>query len=195
MNRVSFPWVLVLVLDAGFLVGHILGLCLAVIGLGLLYVMRQIVYGRSDLVLAGLSARCLTDLAAWLSGRDRSVWREEWLAHLAGESGHDQGAWPKVMQALGFVVSAVRCRLADAAELAWRLADAVLRSRSKSNWFVCVPVMALLVAIVHRDGWFGLVVDDQEVGELVGFLYGVIRIGRWWRGVKPPEPKTRSVKE
>ena len=27
------------------------------------------------------------------------------------------------------------------------------------------------------------------------FLYGVIRTGRWWRRVKPPEPKPRRVKE
>jgi len=73
--------------------------------------------------------------------------------------------------------------------------DAVLRSRSLSNLFVWGPVTVTLVAIVHHDGRFGLVADDQDPVALGAFLYGVIRTGRWWRGVKPPEPKARRARE
>ena len=97
--------------------------------------------------------------------------------------------------ALGFVVSAIKFRLADAADLAWRPADAVLRSRALSNLFVGGPVIVVLVAIVHHDGRFGLVADIQDPAALGAFLYGVIRTGRWWRGVKPPEPKSRRAQE
>jgi hypothetical protein len=145
--------------------------------------------------LAKSAARSLTDLAAWLAGRGRPALHDEWRAHLAGESGHDPVAWPKVRQALGFVASGIRCRLADLAELAWRPADAVLSSRFLSNLFVWGPVIAVLAAIVHHDGRFGLVADIQDPVALGAFLYGAIRTGRWWRNVKPPEPKARRAEE
>jgi hypothetical protein len=138
--------------------------------------------------------RGLTALAALLAGRKRPA-RNEWRAHLAGESGHDPLTRPKVRQAVGFVASAVQCRLVDAADMAWRPADAVLGSRSLSNLFVWGPVVAMLVAIVHHDGRFGLVADDQDPVALGAFLYVVIKTGRWWRGVKLPEPKARRAKE
>ena len=144
--------------------------------------------------LKGFSASSLTNLAAWLAGSKRQV-LFEWRAHLAGESGHDPDAWGKVRQALGFVASAIQFRLADAADVAWRPADAVLGSRTLSNLFVWGPVIVVLVAIVRHDGRFGLVADIQDPAALGAFLYGVIRTGRWWRGVKPPEPKARRARE
>jgi hypothetical protein len=145
--------------------------------------------------LTRFSVRGLTGLAALLAGRRRPGLREEWLAHLGGEHGHDPLTWRKVMQALGFVASAIQFRLADAADLAWQPADAVLGSRTLSNLFVWGPVIATLFAIVHHDGRFGLVADDQDPIALGAFLYVVIKTGRWWRGVKPPEPKPRRAKE
>lgn len=145
--------------------------------------------------LRGFPASSLTDLAALLAGRGRPALRAEWRAHLAGESGRDPVTWRKVRQALGFVASAVQLRLADAADLAWRPADAVLGSRTLSNLFVGGPVIVVLFAIVHHDGRFGLVADIQDPAALGAFLYGVIRTGRWWRGVKPREPKARRARE
>jgi hypothetical protein len=145
--------------------------------------------------LGNAAPSCLTALAVLLAGRKRSALADEWSAHLAGESGHDPDTWRKVRQALGFVASAVKFRLADAADLAWRPADAVLGSRTLSNLFVWGPVVVVLVAIVHHDGRFGLVADVQDPVALGAFLYGVIKTGRWWRGVKPPEPKARRSRE
>jgi hypothetical protein len=175
------------------------------LGLGVLFyglflaifylVARSADQPAADQPLARLSARGLTNLAVRLAGRRGPVLRDEWSAHLAGESGHDPVTWPKVRQALGFPASAVRFRLADAAALAWRPADAVLASRTLSNLFVWGPVTVMLVAIVHHDGRFGLVADIQDPAALCAFLYAVIRTGRWWRGVKPPEPKARRARE
>jgi hypothetical protein len=145
--------------------------------------------------LTRFSVSGLTDLAALLAGSSRPALRDEWRAHLAGESGHDPVTWRKVRQALGFVASAIQYRIADAADLAWRPADAVLRSRALSNLFVCGPVIVVLVAIVRHDGRYGLVADDQDPVALGTFLYGAIRTGRWWRGVKPPQPKARRARE
>jgi hypothetical protein len=135
--------------------------------------------------------RRLISLAAILAGRQRLELRAEWQAHLAGASGRDPVTWRKVRQALGFVAAAIQYRLADAADLAWRPVDAVLGSRTLSNLFVGGPVIVVLFAIVHHDGRFGLVADIQDAGELGAILYGVIRTGRWWRGIKPPPPKPR----
>ena len=144
---------------------------------------------------ARLAISSLTELAALVAGPDRPALSDEWHAHLAGESGHDPVTWRKIKQALGFVAAAIQLRLADAADLAWRPADAVLGSRTLSNLFVGGPVIVMLVAIVHHDGRFGLVADDQDPVALGAFLYVVIKTGRWWRGVKPPEPKPRRAKE
>jgi hypothetical protein len=145
--------------------------------------------------LAVFSVSSLTNLAALLAGSRGPALRDEWRAHLAGESGRDPSTWVKVRQALGFVVSAVRLRLAGAADLAWRPTDAVLGSRTLSNLFVWGPVSATLVTIVRHDGRFGLVADDQDPVALGAFLYVVIKTGRWWRQIKPPEPKPRRAKE
>ena len=144
--------------------------------------------------LRRLSVGSLTALVVLLVGRRRLVLRDEWHAHLSGESGRNPVTWTKVGQALGFVAVAIRFRLADAADLAWRPADAVLGSRTLSCLFVWVPVIATAVVIVSHDGLHGLAAGPQ-LAALVAFLYGVIRTGRWWRGVKPPEPKAKRARE
>lgn len=145
--------------------------------------------------LTSLSASSLTNFAVLLAGRSRSALRDEWRAHLGGESGHAPLTWRSNRAAIGFVVSGIKFRLADAADLAWCPADAVLRSRALSNLFVGGPVIVVLVVIVHHDGRFGLVADIQDPAALGAFLYGVIRTGRWWRGIKPPAPKSRRAQE
>lgn len=145
--------------------------------------------------LAKFSVLGLTDLAVLLAGRRRPVLRDEWRAHLAGEGGHDPATWAKVRQAFGFVASAIQFRLADAADLAWRPVDAALGSRTLSNLFVWGPVAVVLAVIDRHDGRFGLVADIQDPVALGAFLFVVIRTGRWWRGVKLPEPKARRAKE
>jgi hypothetical protein len=142
-----------------------------------------------------LSPRSLTSVAVVLAGQKRSMVGEEWRGHLLGEHASCLTQREQTRAARGFVLAAVRYRAQDAANLAWRPADAVLGSRTLSNLFVWGPVIVMLVAIVHHDGRFGLVADVQDPLALGAFLYGVIRTGRWWRGVKPLEPKARRARE
>jgi hypothetical protein len=131
----------------------------------------------------------LTNVAVFLAGRKRSEVRNEWHSHLFGWPGCGLSRREQVRAAFGFLWSAVRFRLQDAADLGWKPIDAVLGSRTLSNLFVWLPVFVWMVIIVRLDGRTGLVVDDQDYLELAGGLFVAIKVGRWWRGVKPPEPK------
>jgi len=44
-----------------------------------------------------------------------------------------------------------------------------------TNLFVCGPVFVALLAIVHHDGRYGLVADDQDPIALGVFLYSAIK--------------------
>jgi hypothetical protein len=142
-----------------------------------------------------LSPRSLTRAAVFLAGKKRSAVRDEWRSHLFGWPGQGLTSGQQIRAARGFLWAAVLYRLEDAADLAWRPADAVLGSRTLSNLFVWGPVILTLVAIVQHDGRFGLVADDQDPVALGAFLYVVIKTGRWWRQIKLPEPKPRQAKE
>ena len=91
----------------------------------------------------------------------------------------------------------MRYRAQDAADLAWRSADAVLRSRTKSNLSVWLPVLGIVfgivLAVAHHDGWYGLVANAQNLIETWAGLYAAVRVGRWYRKVKPPEPRRAGI--
>jgi len=150
---------------------------------------------RVDPPIARFSVRGLVDLAALLAGRKRPALRDEWRAHLAGESGHDPVTWQKVKEALGFVVSAIRCRCSDATDAAWTPFDAILKSRKLSNLFVLAPTWAAAYLVLRHEGALGVVKAAESIGAIGGILYGLVRTGRWWRNVKPPEPKAQRAKE
>jgi hypothetical protein len=76
-----------------------------------------------------------------------------------------------------------------------RPAGAVLGSHTLSSLFAGGLAVVMLFAIVRHDRRFGLVADIQDASELGALVYLVIRTGRWWRGVKPPEPKARRARE
>lgn len=145
--------------------------------------------------LGGSTASGLTGLAVILAGRKRLALRDEWRAHLAGENGQEPPTWRNVRIASGFVASAIQCRLADAAEAAWTPADAILKSRKLSNLFVLVPTWAMAYLVFRHEGTLGVVKAAESISAIGGTLYGLVRVGRWWRDVKPPEPKARSAKE
>lgn len=144
--------------------------------------------------IVGLYARGLTELAAALAGRQRSVLRDEWLAHLAGDNGHETATWRTVEDAFGFLESAVRFRGSDMADLAWMPVNAVLRSRTMSNLFVFIPTTAAAYMVLWHDGAPGVVTSAEGIVAIGGALYGLIRIGRWYRKVKPPDPKAQRAK-
>jgi len=145
--------------------------------------------------LATSSARRLTGMAVLLAGRRRACLGEEWRSHLSGEPGRGMSGRRQEKDALGFVVAAVRCRVQDTADLAWRPVDAILRSRTLSNLTAWLPTLAAIQLVFRRDGVYGLVTDAENLIALGGVLHGAIRAGRWWRGVKPPKRKPGNAEK
>ena len=140
-----------------------------------------------------ISPRSLTSVAVVLAGQQRSMVGEEWRGHLLGERASGLTRREEARAARGFVLAAMRYRAQDAADLAWRSADGVLRSRTKSNLFVWLPVLGIVLAVAHHDGWYGLVANAQNLIETWVGLYAAVRVGRWYRKVKPPEPRPRRA--
>lgn len=141
------------------------------------------------------SAQSLTDVAISLVGSKRPAIRAEWRDHLSGETGTGLLRQEQYRAALGFLYAALRYRCNDLADLAWRPVDTVLRSRTLSNLVVLLPTAAAAAYIVHGDGALGAVASAESLSAVGGLLYGLIRVGRWWRNVKPPEPRARRAKD
>jgi hypothetical protein len=78
-------------------------------------------------------------------------------------------------------------RLRPAADLAWSPADAVLATRNLSNLVVLAATLGVAVLCVRYDGLGGLIANLPGLAVVWGAAYGLIRLGRWWRGVNPPE--------
>jgi hypothetical protein len=148
---------------------------------------------RQSLVVSG--AQWLAHLAAFVAGSKRASVAAEWRAHLSGESGSGLSASGQSQAAAGFVLAALRYRLQDVADFAWRPIDAVLASRGLSNLVATVAALGVAVISIHSAGLYGLVGNLANVAIAWGAAYGLIRLGRWWRGVKPPEHKPRSSRE
>jgi hypothetical protein len=134
-------------------------------------------------------------LAVFLAGKKRSAVGVEWRSHLAGWTGRGLSRRDQVCAARGFLRAAVKLRLQDAADLAWRPADAVLGSHTLSNLFVWGAVFVMLFPIVRYDGWYGLVADIQDPIALGLILYTAIKAGRRYRGIKPRKRKRRRAEE
>ena len=134
-------------------------------------------------------------MAALLAGPKRAALRAEWASHLSGETGTGLPSRRQARDALGFVASAIECRLTDATDAAWTPADAILKSRKLSNLLVFGPTAAAALFILRHEGTLGVVTSAESISAIGCGLYGLVRVGRWWRDVKPPEPKARRAKE
>ena len=78
-------------------------------------------------------------------------------------------------------------RFRQAADLAWLPIDVVLAARGLSNLVImAVTVMAGALS-ARADGVDGLIINLPGLAVVWGAACALIRLGRWWRGVHPPE--------
>ncbi len=181
----------VLILAVLCLVLFAAGWCVGVLIIGF---APSLAKNRQLLSLVAFSVRSLTDLAAFLAGRKNGpVLREEWRAHLAGESGHDPISCAKVREATGFVIAGLRDRGQDCADAAWKPVDAVLRSRTLSNLVVAVPTIVIAFEVLTHKGTMTLLTSLGSIFGAWFFLAGMIKAGRNYRDAEPPKPKARQA--
>jgi hypothetical protein len=144
---------------------------------------------------ARLSPQKLTKLAVFIAGRERAAVASEWRSHLSGEGGSGLPADRQVREAAGFVLAAIQYRVQDIVDLAWKPADAVLASRKLSNMVVFFATLIIALIYVHQGGPYELADNVGGVGVTWGAAFGLIHVGRQWRGVKPPQRKPRRTNQ
>ena len=71
----------------------------------------------------------------------------------------------------------------------------VLRSRTLSNVFVLVPTGADAYVVLRHEATISVLTTFESIFVCGVMLYGVIKVGRWYRDVEPPEPKARQARK
>lgn len=79
-------------------------------------------------------------------------------------------------------------------ELAWSPVDVVLAARDLSNLVVVAATLVVAILCAHYGGLTLLIMNLPALAVVWGAAYGMIRLGRWWRGVGPSdhEPPCRK---
>jgi hypothetical protein len=81
----------------------------------------------------------------------------------------------------------LRRRFRHGVELAWAPVDIVLAARDLSNLAVMAATLAVAALCTRDGGLTELIINLPALAVVWGASYGLIRLGRWWRGVRPPE--------
>jgi hypothetical protein len=111
------------------------------------------------------------------------------------ESGREPVTGHKLGEIVGFVIAGIQYRLADTADIAWVPIDVILKSRTLSNLLVFGIGATATIDVTKHEGRLGVVMSAENLIGIGGLVYGLIRAGRWYRNVKPPEPKARRAKD
>jgi hypothetical protein len=138
-------------------------------------------------VAGSVVARGLTCLAFALVGHSRRYLRETWLADLqsVSEAGRPLTTAAKLRYSRGFVVAAIRLRLADAASHGDRLLDALLASDFRTGCVVAAMTLVPATYIFTSSGLAGLINNAEDILVTVGALYGGAKWLRRIRGDRP----------
>ena len=93
----------------------------------------------------------------------------------------------------GNLAAAGRCRLDDAAELAWRPAEALASSWHGSNLAMLIPVSIAVGLILPREGFYGLIVNAENLGVIAAAPYATIKCLRKYRQISTPKRPERKA--
>ena len=142
-----------------------------------------------------VTSRRLTGLAVFIAGHRRGDLSDEWRSHLSGESGAGLPSRRQAQEAAGFVLAAVRYRLQDVTDLAWRPVDSLLESRELSNLTVVLATLVIVVFFLRRGGVNDLADHLECVPVAPASALWVINCGKRYRQVKPPKRKPRRGRQ
>lgn len=141
----------------------------------------------------------LTDLAVLLAGRKRGHLQDAWRSDLDRPRDLPDGApgvsgRRKLIYAAGLVKAAVLYRIDDAAVLWWKLADGVLASRAWSRLLLAGPCTMAVVMIVNREGFYGLVINAENLLAISSASAGLVYGGRKLRKVIPKTAQQKQAR-
>ncbi len=160
-------------------------------------VLDWIVNGRARANGSTATLKVLMTLAGALAGRRHIHLRDAWAAdQYDPETGELLPVSRRLRLAAGDVAAALRCRLDDASELAWRPADALLSSRHGSNLATFLPVTVAVGLVASREGFYGLVMNAENLGVIAAAPYAAIKVLRRYRQIstpRRPEKKASSA--
>ena len=117
-------------------------------------------FSSRDMLIRGLAS-----LAAVLAGPRHSHLREAWAAdQYDPETGELLPSAKRLRLAAGDMAAALRCRVDDAAALAWRPVDALLASWHWSRLAVSLPITVAAGLVLSREGFYALIADADNLG-------------------------------
>jgi hypothetical protein len=133
-------------------------------------------------------------LAGWLAGSKYAHLRSAWNADLYGDPEHGEPSPGRRLRlAAGFVVAAVRVRLQGLTDLAWRPVDALLSSWHGSNLATLMPVTVAAGLFLTRDGFYGLLLNAENLGVIAGAPWAAIKGLRKYRQIDTPKRPERQT--
>ena len=139
-------------------------------------------------LLEGWGTDAAAGLAGWLVGSRHAHLRDAWAADLYGDP--ERGRPPADQQlrlAAGFVVAAIRMRLQDLTNLAWRPVDVLLASSYGSRLAIPTPSAIAVVMVVHSSGLYGLVANAENLTCIATAPYLAVKGLRRYRHISPPK--------
>lgn len=140
------------------------------------------------------SVRALTGLASALAGHRHAHLRDAWAADLHGDpTAEPPSASRRLGLAAGDVVAALRCRRDDAVTLAWRPVDALIASWHGSHLAILTPVAVAAGMIGSHDGFYGLLVNAENLMVIAIASYAAIKGLRRYRQISTPERPGRKA--
>ena len=161
---------------------------------------RLIGVGASDLMgprRADDAIRVLTRMAGALAGHRHAHLRKAWDGdQYDPDTGEPLPTSRRLRLARGNVLAALRCRLDDAADQAWRPVDALLSSWHGSNLATFLPVTVTAGVILSYGGFYGVITNAENLGVIAAAPYAAIKGLRKYRQIstpKRPEEKASSA--
>lgn len=145
-----------------------------------------------EMLISGLAR-----LAGVVAGHRRAHLPEAWAADdYDPETCELLPASRRLRLAAGDVVAALRCRLDDAAMLAWRPVDALLGSWHGSRAAMMMPLSVAVGLVLRHERFYGLIANAENLGAIAAASWAAIKALRKYRRIdtpKRPEKKTSSA--
>lgn len=130
----------------------------------------------------------VTGVGLFVAGRRRAHLRDAWLSDLYDEKGKLLPFPAQLRHVTGYLVAAIRYRLVnDLGDALGRVLDGILVSRVRTALVVVSLFAAPAEMFITRQGLYGLVANDAQLGVIVSALCVAVKSARAWRGVRPPK--------